>query len=187
MISGGEPSAPDDEEGVIRDAVRTVVAKLKAKEGVVVHCEGDRPNGNRHCVRLIPAVSFERVLAEAKARYVVGLTATPQRRDGHHPIAEMQLGPVRFAVDPKSQAAQRPFAHTLVVRETGFTPARDKTSSIQDLYAALAADEQRNHLILNDVIHALEQGRSPILMTERKDHLEYFAGQAGNSFRSRHA
>jgi len=33
----------------------------------------------------LPAVSFERVLAEAKARYVVGLTATPQRRDGHHP------------------------------------------------------------------------------------------------------
>ena len=69
----------------------------------------------------VPAVSFERVLAEAKARYVVGLTATPQRRDGHHPITEMQLGPVRFAVDPKSQAAQRPFEHRLVVRETDFT------------------------------------------------------------------
>ncbi len=66
----------------------------------------------------VPAVSFERVLAEAKARYLVGLTATPHRRDGHHPITEMQLGPVRFAIDPKSQAAQRPFSHTLVVRET---------------------------------------------------------------------
>jgi hypothetical protein len=53
----------------------------------------------------LPAVSFERVLAEAKARFVVGLTATPQRRDGQHPITEMQLGPIRFAVDPKSQAA----------------------------------------------------------------------------------
>jgi hypothetical protein len=42
----------------------------------------------------VPAVSFERVLAEVKARYVVGLTATPQRRDGHHPIMAMQLGPV---------------------------------------------------------------------------------------------
>ena len=69
-----------------------------------------------HC----PAVTFERVLAEVKARYVVGLTATPQRRDGHHPILEMQLGPVRFAVDAKSQAARRPFDHRLVVRETGF-------------------------------------------------------------------
>jgi superfamily II DNA or RNA helicase len=125
----------------------------------------------------LPAVSFERVLAEAKARYVVGLTATPQRRDGHHPITAMQLGPVRFAVNPKSQAAQRPFAHTLVVRETSFKTSRDKPATIQELYAALAADEKRNQLILDDVIGALEQGRSPILLTERKDHLEYFAAQ----------
>jgi superfamily II DNA or RNA helicase len=125
----------------------------------------------------VPAVSFERVLAEVKARYVVGLTATPQRRDGHHPIMAMQLGPVRFAVDPKSQAAQRPFAHTLVVRETSFKTSCEKPPSIQDLYAALAADARRNELILDDVIGALEQGRSPILLTERKDHLEYFAAQ----------
>ena len=125
----------------------------------------------------LPAVSFERVLAEAKAHYVVGLTATPQRRDGHHPITTMQLGPVRFAVNPKSQAAQRPFAHTLVVRETGFKTMCEGSASIQDLYAALAADANRNQLILDDVIGALEQRRSPILLTERKDHLEYFAAQ----------
>jgi superfamily II DNA or RNA helicase len=123
----------------------------------------------------LPAVSFERVLAEAKARYVLGLTATPQRRDGHHPITEMQLGAVRFAIDSKSQAARRPFAHTLVVRKTDFKTSGEKTPSIQGLYAALVADERRNRLILNDVVQALEQGRSPILLTERKDHLEYFA------------
>jgi superfamily II DNA or RNA helicase len=49
----------------------------------------------------IPAVSFERVLAEMKARFVTGLTATPRRRDGLHPILEMQLGPVRFAWTPE--------------------------------------------------------------------------------------
>ncbi len=125
----------------------------------------------------LPAVSFERVLAEAKARYIVGLTATPQRRDGHHPIIEMQLGPVRFAVDAKSQAAQRPFAHTLVVRETRFETSDERSLGIQELYSALAADEKRNELILNDVIQALEQGRSHILLTERKDHLEYFAAR----------
>lgn len=124
----------------------------------------------------VPAVQFERVLREVKARYVVGLTATPQRRDGHHPITEMQLGPVRFKVDAKSQAAARPFEHRLVVRETAFhtTGFADKVV-IQDLYAALARDEVRNAMILNDVVRALEKGRSPILLTERKDHLEYFA------------
>ena len=125
----------------------------------------------------LPAVSFERVLAEAKARYLIGLTATPQRRDGHHPVIEMQLGPVRFVVEPKSQAARRPFAQKLVVRETGFTISSEKAPAIQQLYGALAADEERNQLILDDVIQALEQGRSPMLLTERKDHLEYFAAR----------
>ncbi len=125
----------------------------------------------------LPAVSFERVLAEVKAQYVVGLTATPQRRDGHHPITAMQLGAVRFVVNPKSQAAQRPFSHTLVVRETSFKTSGEKSATIQELYAALAVDQGRNQLILDDVIGALEQRRSPILLTERKDHLEYFAAQ----------
>ena len=124
----------------------------------------------------LPAVSFERVLAEIKARYVVGLTATPQRRDGHHPITQMQLGPVRFSVDAKTQAGRRPFEHRLMVRETAFRMSGfEKPPGIQEIYAGLAADEDRNEMIVNDVICALEDGRSPILLTERKDHLEYFA------------
>ena len=124
----------------------------------------------------LPAVQFERVLREVKARYVVGLTATPHRRDGHHPITEMQLGPVRFRVDARTQAAARPFEHRLIVRETSFgASGSDEASGIQGLYASLARDETRNAMILNDVIQALEQGRSPILLTERKEQLEYFA------------
>jgi len=125
-----------------------------------------------HC----PCVSFERVLAETKARYVTGLTATLRRRDGHDPIIRMQLGPVRFSVDPKSQAARHPFEHKLVVRETRFQPpAVSDRAGIQGLYAALAADPKRNELIFDDVIRALEEKRSPIVLTERRDHLEHFA------------
>jgi superfamily II DNA or RNA helicase len=126
----------------------------------------------------VPAVSFERVLAVVKARHIVGLTATPHRRDGHHPILEMQLGPVRFAVDSKSQAARRPFDHRLIARETSFRlDDVRKDAGIQGTYTALAKDEARNRLILDDVLHALDEGRSPILLTERRDHLEYFADQ----------
>ena len=124
----------------------------------------------------LPAVSFERVIAEFKGRHAVGLTATPKRRDGHHLITQMQLGPVRFAVDPKSHAGRRPFEHRLVVRETAFRlAASDDAPAIQKVYAALATDEARNELILRDVISALQEGRSPIVLTERKDHLEYLA------------
>jgi hypothetical protein len=126
----------------------------------------------------IPAVSFERVLSEVKARYLLGLTATPQRRDGQQPITAMQLGPVRFAVDPRDAAARRPFEQRLVVRESGFA-LRGAASdlSIQEVYRALAEDDERNRLIIDDVIRCLEDGRSPILLTERRDHLELLAGR----------
>ena len=124
----------------------------------------------------LPAVQFERVLREVKARYVVGLTATLQRRDGHQPITEMHLGPVRFKVEAKAQAAARPFEHQLVVRETAFRASTSEPDQgIQGLYQQLARDEGRNAAILNDVVHALKEGRSPLLLTERKDHLDYFA------------
>lgn len=126
----------------------------------------------------LPAFSFERVLSEVKARYVVGLTATPQRRDGHQPITEMQLGPVRFKVDAKRQAALRPFEHKLIIRETAFRLAGESTDMpIQEIYRALAGDQARNQRIIDDVIAAIQEVRSPILLTERKDHLEYFAEQ----------
>lgn len=129
----------------------------------------------------VPAVSFERVLAAVRARYVVGLTATLQRRDGHHPIADMQLGPVRFTIDPRNDRKLRPFGQSLVVRDTGFRMANDSARPrIQDVYAALAADQRRNQIILDDVMQALEEKRSPILLTERRDHLEFFATNLRN-------
>jgi superfamily II DNA or RNA helicase len=147
---------------------REAVADLVAGYGQVIVDE---------CHHL-PAVQFERVLRETRARYVVGLTATPQRRDGHHPITEMQLGPVRFKIDSKSQAATRPFEHRLVVRETSFRPSgADQRGGIQELYGGLARDEARNAMILSDVVRALEERRSPILLTERKEHLDYFTSR----------
>ena len=122
----------------------------------------------------VPARSFENVLSRIRARFVTGLTATPQRRDGHHPITRMQIGPVRFTVDGKSQTAKHGFAHRLLVHETAFANPGSEVMGIQNLYAALATDEARNAAIIDDVIAALEEGRSPILLTERKDHLEFF-------------
>jgi superfamily II DNA or RNA helicase len=127
----------------------------------------------------LPAVSFERVLNEVKARFVTGLTATPQRRDGHHPITEMQLGPVRFTIDGRNQAVHRSFNHNLIIRETDIK-IDDDNLRIQEIYRRLTADKERNQLIFNDVLQALEEGRSPIVLTERKEHLEYFASQFRN-------
>jgi hypothetical protein len=65
----------------------------------------------------LSAHSFEQVVRRAKARFVVGLSATVTRKDGHHPIIFMQCGPVRHRVDAKAQAAARPFEHTVLDRQ----------------------------------------------------------------------
>ncbi len=126
------------------------------------------------------SVSFEQLLAEARARYMVGLTATPQRRDGHQAIMRMQLGAVRFEVHPRSLAAARPLEHKLIVRETGFRLQDSQTQpTITQLYAQLAADEERNAAILQDVIGTLAEGRQPIMLTQRREHVDWFAQHLG--------
>jgi len=126
----------------------------------------------------IPAFSFEQVLKQVKAKYVVGLTATPIRKDGHHPIIVMQCGPIRFRESAKKQAAGRPFEHVVITRHTNFKMTLESADvKIQDIYAALVLDKDRNELIFNDLLKALEMGRSPLLLTERVEHLEQFAEQ----------
>jgi superfamily II DNA or RNA helicase len=128
----------------------------------------------------LSAVGFEAVARATKAQYVLGLSATVTRKDGHHPIIFMQCGPVRHRVDGKKQAALRPFDHKVVFRRTEFRLARsgpDEKPTIQELYANLAQDPARNDLIFDDILLALEAGRSPVVITERKDHLELLAGR----------
>jgi superfamily II DNA or RNA helicase len=136
----------------------------------------------------LAASSFEAVISRSKAKYVLGLSATVTRQNGHHPIIFMQCGPVRYKVDDRQQARERPFSHHVLVRRTGFTLpealAANENLKIYDLYRALAEDENRNALIAADVLDALEQGRNPVVITERTEHLERLAGLL--SHRARH-
>ena len=135
----------------------------------------------------LSATKFEMVARHAKARYVLGLSATVTRRDGHHPIVFMQCGPVRFRASAKAEARRHPFRHRTMLRPTSFSlPDSDHEDRppIQQIYAALADDEDRNALIFDDVLTALEEGRSPILLTERKDHADRFAERLGRFARN---
>jgi hypothetical protein len=107
---------------------RGVVSDLVADYGHVVVDE---------CHHL-SAVGFEAIARAAKARYVLGLSATVTRKDGHHPIIFMQCGPVRHRVDARKQAATRPFDHKVIFRRTEFQLPRhrpDEKPAIQELYA----------------------------------------------------
>ena len=129
----------------------------------------------------IPAFSCEQVMRRAKARFVLGLTATPARRDGHHPILFMQCGPIRFHISGKDQAHARGFELELLTHVTQFalSPGAEE-SSIQDIFGLLITDCSRNQLIAQHIAQAVELGRTPLVLSERLEHLELLKGLLEN-------
>lgn len=129
----------------------------------------------------LSAHSFERAISQAKGKYVLGLSATVQRKDGHQPIIFMQCGPVRHRVNAKDQAKDRPFQHHVIVRPTAFNashePEDNARMEFQLLYKSLINDEIRNTQIVSDVCQAIQANRNPLILTERTEHLEYLNTQ----------
>jgi superfamily II DNA or RNA helicase len=125
----------------------------------------------------LSAVSFESVIRACKAKFILGLTATSTRKDGHQPIIFMQCGPIRYKVEQKDQAKIRAFSHKVITKTTNFiSPSSDDSKqAITTIYSNLMSDQDRNNVIIDDVLAALKIGRSPLILTERKEHAAYFA------------
>ncbi len=118
----------------------------------------------------IAAYSFESILKKFSSRYIVGLTATPKRKDGLHPIIYMQCGDlISFS---SSHFHFTPMY--LIKRETSFF-SNEKSLKHAQLISEMASNEKRNYMIFEDVIDALERKRYPIILTERLNHVNALA------------
>jgi superfamily II DNA or RNA helicase len=118
----------------------------------------------------VPAVSFDGIVRKATARFVLGLTATPFRRDGLGELIMMRCGPIRhrFQMDSEVESLQR----ELVVRGTAFDPSLGDDAPIQLVYRALVGEEGRNRQVCTDVLDATARGRSCIVLTEWREHVD---------------
>ena len=124
----------------------------------------------------ISAFSFETILKQSKASFVVGLTATPVRRDGHQPIIFMQCGPIRHnAARPDSAPAQLEVWPRMLQ-----APPLAPEAAIQDVFRSLTTDAQRNQLIARDIIDAFREGRKILALTERTEQLELLRMAVGD-------
>lgn len=116
----------------------------------------------------ISATSFEALLKQSKARFVLGLTATPIRRDGWDPIIFMQCGPIRHRVAKAIDAPEQ----LLVIPHLIETPPTNQGSdSIQHLFNTLAEDDARNKLIVENIVSAYRNGHKILVLSERVGHL----------------
>lgn len=123
----------------------------------------------------VSSVSFEQVLKRVNAHFVYGLTATPIRKDGHQPIIFMQCGKIRYTADAKSQIDRQSFARTLIPRFTTFRNVSPYTQTYTQTIEALSADEMRNRLIVEDVKTAINEGRTPIILSNLTFHVRILA------------
>ena len=117
----------------------------------------------------VGAVSFDAILKRTRAKYVLGLTATPIRRDGQQPIIFMQCGPIRHTAATPSGAPQ----DLEVVPRSHFARIDlPSEAGIQDVFRHLANDQDRTNAIAAEVQGAFAQGRKVLVLTERTEHLD---------------
>jgi superfamily II DNA or RNA helicase len=117
----------------------------------------------------VGAVSFDAILKRVKAKYVLGLTATPIRRDGQQPIIFMQCGPIRHKAAKPASAP-----HDLEVIPHMLHKRIDlpQEAGIQDVFRQLAIDEARTAAIAAQIENSFSQGRKVLVLTERTEHLD---------------
>jgi len=120
----------------------------------------------------ISAPTYETLLSEVHAKYVLGVTATPQRQDGHQPIIFMQAGPIRHRVKNDQQS---PFEQRVLVQKLTTPPPPEWQNGetrphIAEIYRWLMQDASRNQRIVNDVLTMVEKQHHPLVLTERREH-----------------
>lgn len=109
---------------------------------------------------------------------MLGLTATPFRRDGQQPIIFMQCGPIRHTATAPA-GAPRDLEVTALVLDTVINGAPD--APIQEVFKVLVHDTQRTASIAATIQAAYCENRKVLVLTERTEHLAVILAALGDS------
>ena len=109
----------------------------------------------------IPALTFEQIVKNFKGKYILGLSATPNRKDELDPILYQQLGNISYEY-------KKPKTHTnrLLVIKTEFTSSADNYAAIIN---ELVSNEDRNRQIVKTIKENID--RKILLLSDRIEHL----------------
>ena len=124
----------------------------------------------------VSAFGTENLVKSFRSKYVYGLTATPVRRDGRQKIIFMQCGQILYATTTKQMNRVQNFEHYFIPRFTNFHIAAENADnskqSIQNYYSEMIKADPRNLLIVSDVQTAVKAGRTPLVLSDRIEHLK---------------
>lgn len=117
----------------------------------------------------VPAASFEAVMKTCTARHFLGLTATPNRKDGLQKILFLQCGPIRHRMEPEPDPE---IERVLIIRDIHLgLPPEEQRMPIHQLWELLANHAERNRVIATDIAEAIRDGRRCAVLSDRKEHL----------------
>jgi superfamily II DNA or RNA helicase len=122
----------------------------------------------------IPSRTFTDAVTQFDARFMLGLSATPWRRDRLSQLIFWHLGDMHHDIPRETLVASGDVLPAVVVlRETAFRPYFDPVSEYTRMLAELTADPERNQLIVADVARECAQGPGVCLvLSDRKAHCE---------------
>lgn len=127
----------------------------------------------------VAAFTFEKIMKAVKAKYVLGLTATPNRKDKYDKIITMQCGPIVHKAVSKI-INEKKVAHMLIPRSNEIQSDKDLSMlKLTELYDEIMNYKSRNELIINDIIEAFKLGSTPLILTERVEHLNILSNMLG--------
>ena len=115
-------------------------------------------------------------LNTVNAKYVYGVTATPDRENGHTPIIKMQCGDIRYEVDFKKFNKDLNIPMKVYVKNNhlSFVDKNITDYTINEINNFIVKDVIRSDKIIKDVKNEFESGKNILLLTERIEHMEYF-------------
>ena len=122
----------------------------------------------------VASFSFEKVLKAVRSKYVYGLTATPIRKDRWHRITYMQCGDIRVRVTNSELKQNKKIEHTVLVKRTNYkyNPIEIKEKiQYTEILKDMCHNPFRNSMIIEDIKKCTIEGRVPIVLTERIEHL----------------
>ena len=121
-----------------------------------------------------PSRTFTEAVTCFDSQYMLGLSATPWRRDRLSKLIFWHLGDMHHEVE-KSRLIKSGdiLSAEVIVRETDFKPHYDPVNEYSKMLSELTADDKRNRLIASDVAHEAENNAGICLvLSDRKKHCE---------------
>lgn len=137
-----------------------------------------------HNCHRCPSKTFTHVVKKFSGRYIMGLSATPYRRDGLTKAIEWYVGKILHKIEPRELIKEGYITGIQsIIRKTNFIASmEDPSAEYSKLLQELSLDEKRNQMIIDDIINAVNDGETCLVLSDRKNHCQELQNLLSSKF-----